>query len=235
MTKKTVAHSQPREDVLALNVSPERYAQIYEAEPPENLGICLTLVVQKTNNRSRIQDLSMKMFSVGMTFRAMYEFNDFCLEFAPENMRKYTVASHVLELSPGLYGNDGHPVHAINYPTVISVSFFDADKGVDENLLHGFALATHIVDRIATTVGSHEPAMHHPFSLTSLDAAEYRKRVGGLFESERGRWCRTLMYLGILLKVGVHALLDERNLVQSMREFKNTGPRQLISPVRSSS
>jgi hypothetical protein len=52
---------------------------------------------------------------------------------------------------------------------------------------------------------------------------EYSKCVGNLYDSGRGVWCRDLIQFSQLLKVAVHALLDELPLVETLRIYQATG------------
>ena len=214
---KTKVPSQPWEDVLALNVPPARYVKLFEAEPPEHLGINLALLASDTSLSQRIQYASTLMVSVGMTMRAMLEYDDFQIEFAPANMVDYTVVGNVFPVSDGLLDLGLSLPLAPCLVTAVAISFFDSEKGYDEDSALGCAIATHVLNRIEIAAKSSEPKDHLPLTLTAAAAAEYRKRVGDLYDTERGIWCRELVQLARQLNAGVQALLDERPLVQAMR------------------
>jgi hypothetical protein len=207
--------SLPQQDVLALNVVPDRYKEIFKAEPPTNLGMGLVLVLPEDADPHVVEYMSRKMYSVGMTMRALFEYDDFFDEFAPANMNEYTVASTALQLPDSILGIPSRSKTGLE--VLISVSFFQGDHAIDVDFLRGCTMAMSVLDQLTTVAQCYDPAFIQPFSLPTADAASYRQQVADLYETEQAVWCRKLVPLSWTLRAGVHALLDEKPLIHSMR------------------
>lgn len=220
MTNTTNKTGAPGDHVLALNVPIQRYQQLFVAAVPPNLGINLIALMSDRATQKQEELLAHRMYSVGMTMRAMFEYDDFFAEFAPPNMIDYTIVASALRVPDDLLGQ----LLAANVKEVVlSTSFFDATQDPNEVEMIGCAIAGHLLGRMAEAVDSYDPANLQPLSLSSTAAAEYRKRVGNLYDSGRGIWCQDLIDFSGLMKVATRTLLDELPLVETLRKVMTSG------------
>lgn len=222
MISSVTKGSSPNNTVLALNVPALRYQQHFVAEAPENLGIILVALISDRATKRQEESLSYRMLSVGMTMRAMFEYDEFFAEFAPPNMINYTIAASAFRVSDGLLGV---PPTADVRQMHLATSFFNPKQVriPTESELYGCAIASLVLGRMAMAVDSYDPADLQPLALSFTAAADYRKRVGNLYESGCGIWCEDLVEFSGLMKVATHALLGELPLVNALRSVMASG------------
>lgn len=205
------------EEVFALNVDPSTYAQIFEEGLPKNLGIGLVALAPMSETSENLSELAVNMVALGMTLRALFEYEEFCLEFAPDDFDNYVVVSQLMSVPKGLFDQFDPLPTKIGTSVGLEVVFFDADSSFDFARLHDLVTSASVLNELKRATNSYEPKKHGPYSMPGERAAEYRRSVGDLYLSRQGVWSRSLVPFRRTLQAGMFAFLNEEPVVQVMR------------------
>ena len=229
--KNTDAQSQSREDVFPLNVSRERYAELYESPLPNHLGIGLVLLLPDYTGPKLGLQYADEFSQFMNPMQALLEYDLFQDEFLRVTVDKVTITSITVEIPRDLLV-PRLPNEPATHGLVFSATtyFFDADKQSDW-MPKGCAMAMRAIDGLAVISGSYEPTSHGCLSLLIEDAEDYRDSVGDLYSEGVGIWCRALLPIHTAFHAGLSALLEHRPVISAIRSAVATPDRPINMQV----
>jgi hypothetical protein len=217
MFKKIKTPIPSRQDVSALNVTSQRYAEIFDADPPEHLGIALLLLVSENGDPTVYQMLLRELARIEQMFDTLLDIASFAQEFVPSAATEIKVAHVIVGQPKGILGIGPATWSAKDEAMVPSVAFYNADSGIKEQQIQGMAMAIRVIERLALAGGSYEPTAHNSFSMTAADANEYDRLVGKLYDDGVGIWCRDLLPYYNAWRNGMLAYLERKPMIPTMR------------------